>query len=127
MKAQLQKNAFCDQHQQSNVVKLDAILSSATDSSVLKYTVENLHDILNSYCKVARECFVDVVCMQAADLHLVTDPDTPTNVFSPTFVRDLSPEQLEAIAGEDLSTKRKPEELSRKIEYLEVGKRIAFT
>lgn len=127
MKAQLQKNAFWDQNQQSNVVKLDAVLSSATNSSNLKHTVDDLHDILKSYYKVARKRFVDVVCMQAADFHLVTGPDAPIKVFSPTFVGGLTPEQLEAIAGEDLVTRRKREELTRKIENLEVGKRIALT
>lgn len=126
-KAQLQKNAFWDQNQQCNVVKLDAVLNSKSNNSNDKHTIDDLHDILKSYYKVARKRFVDTVCMQAADSHLVTGPDSPTKVFSPTFVGALTPEQLEAIAGEDLLTKRKRVELNRKIENLELGKKIALT
>ena len=65
--------------------------------------------------------------MQAADWHLVTGPDAPTKVFSPTFVGQLTADQLEAIAGEDLLAKRKRVDLNRKIENLEVGRKIALT
>lgn len=48
-------------------------------------------------------------------------------VFSPKFVSELTNEQLEAIAGEDLVSKRKREDLKRKIENLESGKKIALS
>jgi hypothetical protein len=67
----------------------------------IEHTVRDLHDILNSYYRVARKRFVDTVCMQATDYHLVTGPDTPLGVFSSGFVVDLTPEQLEMMAGED--------------------------
>ncbi len=125
-KAQLEKSAFWDPAQQSNVVKLEAIMTAKSNSSNEDQTIDDLHDILKSYYKVARKRFVDVMCMQAADFHLVTGPDAPTKVFSPTFVGGLSTEQLAAIAGEDLLTKRKRGELTRKIENLEIGKKIAL-
>ena len=62
--------------------------------------------------------------MQAADYHLVTGPDTPIKVFSPAFVSELSPEQLEIIPGEDVVTKRKRAELQREIDSLEEGKKL---
>ena len=112
---------------QGKVVKLDAILSQdATTGSNLKHTVDDLHDILHSYYKVARKRFVDIVCMQATDYFLVTGDDAPIKVFSPKLVSELTNEQLEAIAGEDLVSKRKREDLKRKIENLEFGKRIAL-
>ncbi len=65
--------------------------------------------------------------MQAADYFLVTGHDAPIKVFSPKFVSELTDEQLAAIAGEDLVSKRKREDLKRKIENLEAGKKIALS
>ena len=113
---------------QGKVVKLDAILNQGVNTgSNLKHTVDDLHDILHSYYKVARKRFVDIICMQAADHFLVTGQDAPIKVFCPKFVSELSTEQLEAIAGEDLVSKRKREDLKRKIENLEMGKKIALS
>ena len=110
------------------MVKLDAILNqSVTTGSNLKHAVDDLHDILHSYYKVARKRFVDNVCMQAMDSFLVTGHDAPIKVFSPKFVSELTDEQLEAIAGEDLVSRRKRESLKRKIENLEAGKKIALS
>ena len=106
-----------------DVVQLDAILQTSTASNT-DYTIRDLHDILKSYYKVARKRFVDVVCMQAADHHLVSGPDAPVQLFSPSFVCRLKADQLERIAGEDGSTKRKRQELTREIESLTNGKRI---
>ena len=87
-------------------VRLDTFLNQGvTTGSNLKHTVNDLHDILHSYYKVARKRFVDIVCMQAADYFLVTGHDAPMRVFSPRFVSELTNEQLEAIAGEDLVSK----------------------
>lgn len=105
------------------VVKMDAVYQNAQMRNV-EHTVRDIHEILKSYYKVARKRFVDVVCMQGADFHLVTGPDTPTKVFSPSFVADLKPEQLEMIAGENLTNKRKRAELVREIQNLESGKKI---
>lgn len=124
-KANLQKNAIWDQTGQVKVVNLDAVQSSATNSSNEKQHVDEIHDILKAYYKVARKRFVDVICMQAADHYLVNGPDAPIKVFSPSFVGSLSQEQLQAIAGEDLATKRKRADLERQKENLTIGKRIA--
>lgn len=110
-------------HGYGRMVKLDTVHQNAHMSNV-DHTVRDLHDILKSYYKVARKRFVDVVCMQGADFHLVTGPDTPTKVFSPSFVTGLKPEQLERIAGETLTTRKKRAELVREISSLEKGKKI---
>lgn len=107
-----------------NYVKLDAVMQITNKASNLEHTVDDLHDILKSYYKVARKRFVDVLCMQAADFHLVTGPDTPIKVFSPAFVSELTTGQLETIAGEDVVTKRKRAELKREIESLENGRKL---
>ena len=44
--------------------------------------------------------------------------------FLPVFVNELSPEQLEIMAGEDVVTKRKCAELKREIDSLEKGKTL---
>lgn len=104
-------------------VQLDAILQNSTASNA-DHTIRDLHDILKSYYKVARKRFVDVVCMQAVDHYLITGPTAPVTLFSPGFVSGLKEDQLERIAGEDVSTKRKREELKREIENLTNGKKI---
>ena len=105
------------------MVKCDAILQTSTASNT-DHTIRDLHDILKSYYKVARKRFVDVVCMQAVDHHLITGPAAPVKLFCPAFVIGLTKDQLERIAGEDVSTKRKREELRREIENLTNGKKI---
>ena len=117
-----------DDSNQGKVVKLEALLNqSVTTGGNLQHAVEDLHDILHSYYEVARKRFVDNVCMQVVDYFLITGHDAPIKVFSPQFVSELTNEQLEAIAGEDLVSRRKREDLKRKIENLEAGKKIAFS
>lgn len=124
MKALMEKMKF-NAGAYGQVVRLDGILETPTASNT-DHTIRDLHDILKSYYKVARKRFVDVVCMQAVDHHLVTGPAAPVRLFSPSFVSGLNKEQLERIAGEDVSTKRKREELKREIENLTNGKKILY-
>lgn len=87
-------------------------------------TVQDLHDILDSYYKVCRKRFVDAVIMQAAHYHLLTGPNTPLKLYSPSYVQDLTDDQLEAIAGEDINLRRKREQLRREITELEKARKI---
>ncbi len=105
------------------MAKRDATLQTSTASNTY-HTIRDLHDTLKSYYKVARKRFVDVVCMQAVDHHLITGPAAPVKLFSPAFVIGLKDDELERIAGEDASTKRKREELRREFENLTNGKKI---
>jgi hypothetical protein len=100
-----------------NVVRTTAIGN-------IGHTVRDIHDILNSYYKVARKRFVDTVCMQATDYHLVTGPDTPLGVFSSGFVVDLTNDQLEMIAGEDKTSIQRRRAIAKEIESLMEGRRI---
>ncbi|KAL8693662.1 MAG: hypothetical protein Q9218_001572 [Villophora microphyllina] len=102
-------------------------LDHTTSMSNLQSTVQQLHDILKSYYKVARKRFVDNVCMQAADRHLTRGKDAAVKVFSPFFVSDLTPEEMERIAGEDVLTKRKRAELTREVENLKQAKKLLVT
>lgn len=122
MKVLMEKLAI-DAGEHGQVVKVSAIVQTSTASNA-DHTIRDLHDILKSYYKVARKRFVDVVCMQAVDHYLVTGPAAPVKLFSPSFVSGLTEDQLDRIAGEDVSTRRKREELRREIENLTNGKKI---
>lgn len=106
-----------------DVVRIEDMLETSRGSNADR-TIQDLHDILKSYYKVARKRFVDVVCMQAVDYFLITGPAAPVKLFSPSFVSGLTEDQLDRIAGEDVSTRRRREELRREIENLTNGKNI---
>ncbi|KAJ5772460.1 hypothetical protein N7520_002989 [Penicillium odoratum] len=89
-----------------------------------KATIQDIHDILKSYYKVARKRFIDNLCMQATDYHLVTGPAAPMKLFSPSWVYNLSPEQLEQIAGQKVSIRAKRCRLQKQIKGLEIGRKI---
>lgn len=92
--------------------------------SNVEHIVLEIHDILKSYYKVARKRFTDDICKQAADYFLVTGPESPLKLFSPSFVNDLSENQLEVIAGEDASLKRRRAALEKEIRNLDAGRRV---
>ena len=94
--------------------------------SNLQQTVQDIHDILKSYYKVARKRFIDNMCMQAADYYLVTGPAAPMKLFSPSWVYNLSREQLDQIAGEEAAVRRKRRQLQKQVKELETGKKILF-
>jgi hypothetical protein len=120
--AGMQSRSFSD-CTHGEVVKLDDIIQHHPMSND-DHAIQDLHDILQSYYKVARKRFVDSLRMQAADYHLTTGPRTPLKLFSPAFVAEMTPTQLEEVAGEDLTLKRKRIQLEKESRNLEDGKRI---
>jgi hypothetical protein len=90
----------------------------------MQQTVQDIHDILQSYYKVARKRFIDNMCMQAADYYLVTGPAAPMTLFSPSWVYNLSREQLDQITGEEASVRRKRRQLQKQVNDLETGRKI---
>ena len=86
--------------------------------------MREVHDILRSYYELARGRFVDNVRMQVCDHFLVTGPETPLALFSPTLVAAMSDDQLEEVAGEDPRVKAKRATLEKTIDQLENGKKI---
>mgnify|MGYP002718669947 CR=1 FL=1 len=116
------KRSF-DDCKHGEVVRLSDIVQQHHMSN-LDHTVRDIHDILDSYYKVARKRFVDNVCMQAADHYLVTGPEAPMKLFSPSWVNDLSDERLEEIVGEGRATKRRRRQLQKEVEDLEAGKAV---
>lgn len=109
--------------QHGAVVRLDDMVQTHSMSNV-EHVVQEVHDILKSYYKVARKRFVDNLIMQAADYHLVTGPFSPLRLFSPSFVSELSDEQLLEIAGEDAVLRSKRAALNKEIADLEAGRKI---
>lgn len=71
------------------VVRLDDIILNHPMSNI-DHAIQDLHDILHAYYKVARKRFVDSLRMQAADHFLTTGPQTPLKLFSPAFVAGMT-------------------------------------
>ncbi len=68
------------------------------------HTIQDLHDTLKSYYKVARKRFVDAVCLQAVDHFLVSGKTSPLWIFSPHFIGKMSDAELHQIAGDEDET-----------------------
>jgi len=92
--------------------------------SNMEHIVQDIHDILQSYYKVARKRYVDNVVQQATSHFLITGPETPLNLFTPTFVSGLTKEELEHIVGEAPRMKRERARLSKDIASLTEAKHI---
>jgi hypothetical protein len=106
------------------IVDLESVRHATTSKSNAEHVKEELHDILQSYYKVARKRFVDNVYHQAIDHCLLTGPASPLAVFSQEWAIKLEAEQLENIAGESPITKERRSTLEKKINDLEVAMRI---
>ncbi|KAK3954257.1 P-loop containing nucleoside triphosphate hydrolase protein [Pseudoneurospora amorphoporcata] len=76
---------------------------------------EDIHDTLKSYYKVARKRFVDVMCQQAIDDHLLNGDNSPLRILTSDMVAKMSDSQLDRIAGEDAATKRERKMLEDEI------------
>lgn len=78
---------------------LDAFVSNEDQ------TIQDMHDMLSSYYKVALKRFTDAICIQAVDHHLVSSPSSPLWVLSPEYISMLADEDLRSIAGERPETR----------------------
>ncbi|KAI9710432.1 MAG: hypothetical protein M1828_002162 [Chrysothrix sp. TS-e1954] len=116
-------NENLEKCQYGEVVRVEDIMQSRPTSNA-DHDIQDLHDILKSYYKVARKRFVDSLRMQAADYYLITGPKTPLKLFSPELVAGMTLEQLEEVAGEDLIIKRRRAQLKKEQKDLEDGKKI---
>jgi hypothetical protein len=106
------------------VVKVEDVLGDSHPMNSIEQAVEDLHALLESYYSTSRERFVDSVIMQAGHYHLLTGPNTPCKLLSPSYVQKLSDEELENIAGEDANLRRRREQLKKEIGDLEVARKI---
>jgi hypothetical protein len=94
------------------------------DKSNSDQTKEDVHDILESYYKVSRKRFVDVICQQVIDHFLLDGNGSPLKVLNPELVSNMSDTQLDMIAGEDGNTKRERERLNLEIQGLEAAMQV---
>jgi hypothetical protein len=88
------------------------------------HTIQDLHDTLKSYYKVARKRFVDAVCLQAVDHYLVSGKTSPLWVFSPDFIGKMSDTELHQIAGDEDETIRRRNTLETELSSLRAGEKI---
>ncbi|KAF3062278.1 Interferon-induced GTP-binding protein Mx [Daldinia childiae] len=84
-----------------------------------QYVQEYMHDLLKSYYKLSRKRFVDVVCQQAVNHHLLRGEGSPLQIFSTRMVLNLNEDQLDMIAAEDAPIKVRREKLGHAIEQFE--------
>ncbi|KAI1805267.1 P-loop containing nucleoside triphosphate hydrolase protein [Daldinia bambusicola] len=89
-----------------------------------EHVQEYMHDILKSYYKVSRKRFVDVVCQQVVNYHLLHGKCSPLKIFNTEMVLELTDEQLDAIAAEDIPVKRRREKLERDISSFQEAWRV---
>ena len=88
------------------------------------HIVQEIHDTLQAYYAVALKRFTDNVCRQAGDHLFISGEFLPLRLFSPDFVKSLTEEQLEYIAGEDKRTRDKRELLKGRIINLENANKV---
>ncbi|OAL27214.1 hypothetical protein AYO20_09812 [Fonsecaea nubica] len=89
-----------------------------------QHSIEDLHDTLKSYHKVARKRFVDAVCKQVVDHHLICSSEGPLSVLSSQFIARLGEEDLQRLAGEDDETLARRKNLQIELESLLEGQKI---
>ncbi|KAI0848258.1 P-loop containing nucleoside triphosphate hydrolase protein [Daldinia vernicosa] len=89
-----------------------------------QYVQEYMHDLLKSYYKLSRKRFVDVVCQQAINHHLLRGEGNPLQIFSTRMVLNLNEDQLDMIAAEDAPVKVRRAKLGHDIEQFEQALKV---
>ncbi|KAF4121483.1 DYNc [Geosmithia morbida] len=94
------------------------------EQSNMGYSLQEVHDILQAYYRIAMERFIDNIFQIAVNHQLLHGPDSPLRVFDQNWVMSLRPAQLEQIAGESKASKRTRAKLNKKIEDLSTGRKV---
>ena len=102
----------------------DHLSQAGGSQSDFEHTIDDMHDILKAYYKVARKRFIDIVIAQAADYYLLIGSKSPLNILTLDFIYEMSKDQREIIAGEDSAVKKKRDYFRAQIKRLEEGKRV---
>ncbi|TGO17537.1 hypothetical protein BPAE_0419g00010 [Botrytis paeoniae] len=125
-KSSIVKDGLKDKYDQENTgtsIRLEDLMLPGPMGDT-EYAVNDIYCVLKAYYEIARRRYVDAVCTQGTDYHLLNGKHSPLRIFSPLFVASLTPEQLEEIAGEDTSSKERRENLKKEMSTLEEGKRL---
>jgi hypothetical protein len=88
------------------------------------HMIQDLHDTLKSYYKVARKRFADAICLQAVDHFLVSGKNSPLWIFSPHFIGNMSEAELHHIAGDEDEIIRRRNMLETELGSLKAGEKI---
>jgi hypothetical protein len=107
------------------LLRLTDILGAVMSNN--DHMIQDLHDTLKSYYKVARKRFVDAVCLQAIDHFLVSGKSSPLWIFSPHFIGEMSDTELHQIAGDKDETIRRRNTLETELDSLKAGEKILQT
>ncbi|TPX16327.1 uncharacterized protein E0L32_003976 [Thyridium curvatum] len=97
------------------MVNLDDIAEAAEGKHNTELLQEEIHDILHAYYNLALDRYIDNIFQLAVDHSLLHGPDSPLKVFTQDWVLNLEARQLEDIAGETISEKKRRSRLSKKI------------
>ncbi|KAM0562395.1 hypothetical protein ACHAPJ_002085 [Fusarium lateritium] len=100
------------------------VIEGRPKPTTLATICQDIHDVLLTYYDIARSRFVDVVCQQVIDHFLLDADDGPLTVLSDEVVLHMTPEQLEAIAGEDMLSKDRREKLTRDVANLKEALKV---
>jgi hypothetical protein len=90
----------------------------------VQLTRQEIHDVLCSYYDIARDRFVDMICLQVIHYYLLHAPDSPLNVLSDMVVLKMTPNQLDTIAGEDTLSRERRKQLEADIDVLQKALKI---
>ncbi|RSM14221.1 hypothetical protein CEP52_001417 [Fusarium oligoseptatum] len=94
------------------------------ESDDLASTCRNIHDVLHTFYDFARTRFVDVICQQVIDHFLLYSRNGPLTVLSEELILHMTPENLEAIAGEEMCSRDRREKLTLDITNLKEALKI---
>jgi hypothetical protein len=87
-------------------------------------TRREIHNSLKLYYDVAIGRFVDVLCQHVIDHFLLHSRDGPLTVLSSSSVLNMTPHELDDIAGEDMASRGKREQLEKEIGTLKQTNKI---
>jgi hypothetical protein len=86
--------------------------------------VNDIHDMLKAYYKLALKRFTDNIVIQVTE-RIILGSDGPVRILSPDFVGDLQDRDLEDLAGENFATSSLRNELVGKCERFQNALEIA--
>lgn len=89
-----------DEDEKAKQERVELILNAVSLSNKIQ-SVNDIHDILNSYYHVARKRFIDSVALQVVERHFLScEEGGPASCFTPQWVGSLGVDDLDLIAGE---------------------------
>ncbi|KAI5459754.1 P-loop containing nucleoside triphosphate hydrolase protein [Mariannaea sp. PMI_226] len=115
----------------SNTWGLKALIGSllagftAGGGDPVKVTRQEIHDVLHAYYDIARDRFLDVLCLHVVHHDLLHSQNgSPLNVLSHKAVLGMSADQLDTICGEDMVSRERRKKLEMHIGNLQKAVRV---